>query len=77
MPAATDWAALGYKSGQAQAERDGAYYDPQWGYVVNGLEDKDDADGAQKGARVDPSCNRQEWTRCVHEDRSRSAMLAE
>ena len=55
MPAATDWAALGYQSGQAQAERDGAYYDPQWGYVVNGLEDKDDADGAQaRGAEIAP-----------------------
>jgi hypothetical protein len=51
MPAATNWAALGYKSGQGQAERDGAYYDPQWGYVVNGLEGEDE-DGVQDGVEA-------------------------
>ncbi len=51
MPAATDWERLGYQSGQAQAERDGAYYDPLWGYVVNG---SDDADVETRGAEIAP-----------------------
>jgi hypothetical protein len=46
-PAAIDWERLGYQSGRAQAERDGAYYDALWGYVVNG---EDDA--AQMQARI-------------------------
>ena len=40
MPsAAMDWETFGYQSGRAQAERDGAFYDPLWGYVVNGEDD--------------------------------------
>lgn len=39
MPEAMDWETFGYKSGRAQAERDGAFYDALWGYVVNGTDD--------------------------------------
>jgi len=60
MPTEINWEALGYKSGQARAERDGAYFDPNGesimlgpngevrfiaGAVVNGYERDDGRTG--------------------------------
>lgn len=37
MPKEMDWEALGYQSGQARAERDGAYFDPMLESMALGL----------------------------------------
>jgi hypothetical protein len=37
----SDWEKLGYMSGQSEAERAGAYYDPMTGAIINGLDDSE------------------------------------
>lgn len=63
MPTEINWEALGYKSGQAQAERDGAYFDPtretimfgpngEVEFIAGGVVNGGNPEGGQTGPAV-------------------------
>lgn len=58
MAVVVDWEAFGYKSGQATAERDGAYYDPLTGGIINGFGSEDGEASSEawqaRGAEIAP-----------------------